>query len=166
MVSGGGGNYWDKTPWSYQAFKLSFTCLQGTEMTELSLDFVTYFSATAKKKYWHCVWKEKVKQYIVLDNNEIFGDVNSPAEIGPKYARGENRVYKRFYCRFLIRTIGPFILWNISIVDLGQFFWQPDMYYCIVETLPPPHDENTIICCIYYIFTYEVSSARLIWWVV
>ncbi len=49
----------------------------------------------------------------------------SPTGIGPKYAQGENRVYKRFCCRFLIRTIGTFNLWNINIADLEQFFGEP-----------------------------------------
>ncbi len=68
---------------------------------------------------------------LILIHHESYIDVRhlySPSEIGPKYAQGENRVYTRFYCRFLIRTIGPFILWNISRRS----------YSCIVETHPPP----------------------------
>ncbi len=54
-----------------------------------------------------------------------------PAEIGSKYTPGENIMYTciRPWWNFSIRTIGPFILWNISY---------------IVGTHPPLYEENTV----------------------
>ncbi len=75
-----------------------------------------------------------------------FGETSflSPAEIGPKYARGENRVYTRFYCRFLIRTIGPFKLWNMLNGRRS--------YSCLVETHPPPswRKYNNMLYILYF----------------